>query len=86
MKATMFLPALVSLLFVQLCVSQKESALIRRRLGTALIGEKCLNACDCKGYPNEKVCCERRGMKDKDSKKCYPCQILGPSGGGHQID
>ena len=85
MKANIFLLTLVSLLFLQLYISQKESILIPHRLGNVLIRNKCKNTCNCKGYPNDKVCCERRGIKDKDSKKCYPCRILGGPGGGKKI-
>ena len=73
MKANRFLVASCAFLLLQSCMSHEKSTLIRRRLGSVELGGTCENACDCKGFPSDKVCCERRGKGDT-TKKCYPCK------------
>ena len=47
------------------------SSLIRRGGSPkARIGEACAYPCDCAGYPDEKICCEKRAFGEK---RCYKC-------------
>lgn len=73
MKADIFLVASFILLLLQSCMSHKEAKHVRRKLGKVELGGTCQNACDCKGFPSDKVCCEKRGKGDT-TKKCYLCK------------
>ena len=63
---------LVSYIQLKLCFAVEEKKLIRRSLHQwANPGEECHHACDCLGYPDKPVCCEKRGPDMH--KKCYRC-------------
>ena len=50
----------------------EENKLIRRsQHQPALLGAQCHHACDCDGYPDKPVCCEKRGSSPH--KICHRC-------------
>ena len=63
---------LVSYARLEIGFAVERTKLIRRaHYQSAALGQECHHACDCKGYPTSRVCCEQR---DSDKhKKCHIC-------------